>query len=106
VYYYQLVHYVRKFKGLEAPLEKASPVKRISIGKADDWDDVTPYYRHYRTIRCTATTTTGINLNTTGRNDIVGAKLARDDASIYILRRNQRTAYAEDRSQLDDAGKR
>ncbi len=86
VYYLQLTDMVRKFKGMKAP-EKASAPKTIKIGKADGWADVAPYFAHYK----------GNTLhrdhegrydqyykNNTGRNDIVGAKVARDAEKVYF----------------------
>ena len=86
VYYYQLVDYVRKFKGTPAP-EKASPPKTIKIGKADGWADVTPYYKHYRgntMHRDHRGRYDQYYRNTTGRNDFVGAKVTHDANKIYF----------------------
>lgn len=86
VYYLQLIDNVRKFKGMTTP-EKASGPKTIRIGKGDGWADVAPYYRHYQG-------NTGHRdhrgrydqyyTNTTGRNDIIGAKVARDGQNVYF----------------------
>ncbi|MBE0653969.1 MAG: hypothetical protein IH594_09235 [Bacteroidales bacterium] len=86
VYYLQLIDNVRKFKGMVPP-QKISAPKTIRIGKADGWADVEPYYRHY----------TGNTMhrdhrgkddqyytNQTGRNDIAGAKVARDENFLYF----------------------
>lgn len=86
VYYLQLIDQVRKFKGMNAP-ERISEAKTIKIGKADGWAEVAPSYKHYK----------GNTLhrdhrgrydqyykNTTGRNDIVGAKVARDAEKVYF----------------------
>lgn len=86
VYYLQLVDNVRKFKGM-APPERTSEPKSIRLGHWEDWKDVAPYYRHYQ----------GNTLhrdhhgrhdqyytNHSGRNDIVGAKVARDDQNLYF----------------------
>ena len=86
VYYLQLVDNVRKFKGMDAP-GKASAPKTVKIGKADGWEDVAPYYRHYKgnTIHRNHKGYGGnIYVNQTGRNDIVGAKVARDDENLYF----------------------
>ena len=72
---------------MEAPEEKASPEKTVVIGKADGWDDVAPRYRHYRgnTLhRNHRGRHDRYYVNTTGRNDIVVAKVARDTASVYF----------------------
>jgi hypothetical protein len=87
VYYLQLIDNVRKFKGMDAP-EKASAPKTIKIGKADDaWAGVAPYYKHYKgnTLhRDHRGRYDQYYTNNTGRNDIVGAKVARDDKNIYF----------------------
>lgn len=86
VYYLQLINYVRKFKGMDAP-EKVSVPKTIRIGKADDWADVKPFYRSYRG-NVMHRDHRGCNdqyyKNSTGRNDFVGAKVARDKDNIYF----------------------
>lgn len=87
VYYYQLIDYVRRFKGMETPREKASAPKTIQIGKAGVWDDVTPYYKSYKgnTLhRDHRGRYSEYYVNTTGRNDIVGAKVARDASNVYF----------------------
>jgi hypothetical protein len=86
VYYMQLVDQVRKFKGMESP-QKASPSKSIKIGKPGQWNDVTPYYQHYRRNtfhRDHWGTYNQYYVNNTGRNDIVGAKVARDTDNLYF----------------------
>ncbi len=86
VYYLQLIDQVRKFKGMTVP-EKVSVPKTIRIGNTEDWMDVKPNFVHYR----------GNTLhrdhegrydqyyrNTTGRNDITKAKVARDAEKMYF----------------------
>ncbi len=87
VYYYQLVANIRKFKGVR-PTPVASEEKAVDInGGFEQWNDVKPDFigirggtenrdsygyekRHYT--------------NTTGRNDIVLSKVARDDENLYF----------------------
>ena len=86
VYYQQLIDNVRKFKGMGAP-EKASDTKTIKIGKADGWADVAPYFKHYKgntMHRDHRGRYDQYYTNNTGRNDIVGAKVARDAEKIYF----------------------
>lgn len=86
VYYLQLVNNVRKFKGMEIP-QKASALKTIKIGKSGQWDDVQPYYRHYKGNAMHRSHWGAYNeyyTNNTGRNDITGAKVARDSENIYF----------------------
>lgn len=87
VYYLQFVNNVRKFKGMEAP-QKVSDPKTISLGNLTEWDDVLPEYNHYkgntfhREHKGQGPTLT--YTNNTGRNDIVKAKVARDNENIYF----------------------
>jgi len=86
VYYLQLVDQVRRFKGMDAP-EKVSPPKPVRIGKLADWAEVTPFYKHYRgnTVhRDHPGRNNQYYTNKTGRNDIVGAKVARDTKNLYF----------------------
>lgn len=86
-YYYQLAANIRRFKGTPAP-QKASPPVTIAIdGNFDDWKNVGPEYRAYKG-------NTGPRdhpgwgsyryLNTTGRNDLLTMKVARDTAYVYF----------------------
>jgi hypothetical protein len=86
VYYMQLIDNVRRFKGME-PSEKASGSKTIIIGKADGWDDVEPFYKHYKgnTMHRNHKGYGGdYYINNSGRNDIVGAKVAHDAEKMYF----------------------
>ncbi len=86
VYYLQLTDQVRKFKGMSAP-DKVSVPKTIRIGKADGWAEVAPYFRHYKgntQHRDHRGRYDQYYRNNTGRNDIVGAKVARDAEKVYF----------------------
>jgi len=86
VYYLQLTDMVRKFKGMTSP-EKVSAPKTIKIGKADDWAGVAPLFRHYKgntMPRDHEGRYDQYYKNNTGRNDIVGAKVARDTEKVYF----------------------
>jgi hypothetical protein len=87
VYYYQLIENVRRFKGMTKPDVKSSGAKTIAIGKKGEWDDVKPYYKHYRgnTLhREHRGRYDRYYVNKTGRNDIVGAKVAHDRDNLYF----------------------
>lgn len=92
-YYYQMVDYIRRFKGAR-PMPTASAPKTIKInGSFDDWKDVAPEYRddafdtehrdHPGWNPATRYT------NTTGRNDFITLKVARDSKFIYFYTRTR-----------------
>lgn len=86
LYYLQLIDNVRKFKGMSPP-DRASAPKSIRIGKPDQWDDVTPEFNHYKGNtfhRDHAGRNSAYYVNNTGRNDIVKAKVARDNRYLYF----------------------
>lgn len=86
VYYMQLVDNVRKFKGMTPPAKVSAP-KTIRIGKANQWDDVKPEFNHYKGNtfhRDHVGRNNTYYINNTGRNDIVKAKVARDDRFLYF----------------------
>ncbi|MDE7397013.1 MAG: hypothetical protein K2M98_04735 [Muribaculum sp.] len=85
-YYWQLVDQIRRYKGMAEPVEVSDPVT-ITLGNSADWDGVLPRYVAYK----------GNTLhrdhdgyyethytNTSGRNDIVGAQVARDSRNLYF----------------------
>jgi hypothetical protein len=87
-YYYQLVSYVRRLKGTRA-LPRSTPGKVIDVGgDFAQWSDVGPDF-----VDDTGDTTSRNHLgyagpttyaNTTGRNDIAVARVARDGMRIYF----------------------
>lgn len=86
VYYLQMIANIRKFKGMESP-DKVSAPKTIKIGKADAWMDVLPEFSHYKgntMHRDHRGRYDQYYKNNSGRNDIVGAKVARDSEKIYF----------------------
>ncbi len=86
VYYLQLVDNVRKFKGMTPPAKVSSP-KTIKMGRSDQWENVTPDYNHYKGNtfhRDHVGRNNTYYTNNTGRNDIVKAKVARDNQFIYF----------------------
>jgi hypothetical protein len=87
-YYYQMVTNIRRFKGAR-PQQPASAPKTILIdGDFADWADVGPEFRHH--IGSTVHRDhpgwgdAGRYVNTTGRNDFVAMKVARDDGAVYF----------------------
>ena len=87
-YYYQLVSYIRRYKGVRPP-PVASPAKTIDInGGFEQWAEVAPELRddqgdearrdHPGYNNCARYT------NTTGRNDFVTLKVSRDDEMLWL----------------------
>jgi len=88
-YYYQMASYIRRFKGARA-LPPASAPKTIDVdGPFSPWSDVGPEYRDNNgdTIHRNhpGYNTQTRYVNTTGRNDIVSSKAARDETNFYFL---------------------
>ena len=86
-YYYLLVNYVRKYKGVR-PVPQASAPIEIDLNAGQDvWKDVAPYYAAY-------IGNTGDRdalgygrmeyKEQSGRNDIIGAQVARDNDFLYF----------------------
>ncbi len=88
-YYYQMVGYIRRYKGVRRPL----PISGPQTIKLDDdfaqWAKVSPEYRDdrgdnpHRDFPGYADHTQYVNKS--GRNDIVSAKVARDDRDLFFL---------------------
>ena len=87
-YYYQLVNFVRKFKGAR-PIPTPTPSATIDLnGSADQWNAVGPYYAAYigNTDNRNAAGYGELHYTeTSGRNDIIGAKIARDAEFVYFM---------------------
>ncbi len=86
-YYLQLVHNIRRYKGAYPRQYTSVPIPININGSLKQWKDVTPYYKCNKgsTIHRDWDGFTGTHYtNFTGRNDIVGAKVARDDENIYF----------------------
>lgn len=86
VYYQQLVDNVRRYKGMSAP-RKASAPKTIRLGRKGEWDNVLPDYKAYRGNTFHRDHRGRYNkyyTNTSGRNDIVGAKVTHDKKNVYF----------------------
>ncbi len=87
-YYYQMVSFIRRFKGVR-PLPMPSSPKTITVdGDFSDWRDVAPEFRHHIGSAVHRSHPgwgdAGTYVNTTGRNDLVLLKVARDDSNLYF----------------------
>ena len=86
VYYLQLVDNIRRYKGVSEPSEVSAP-QSFRIGRFKGWDDVLPDFRHYKGNTMHRSSPGHADMfytNTTGRNDIVDAKVARDRRYVYF----------------------
>ena len=87
VYYMQLISNIRKFKGMISP-DTVSAAKTIDMANTGSWSDVKPSFLSYKgnTLHRNhpGQGTDLIYTNTTGRNDIVSAKVARDASYVYF----------------------
>ncbi|NLX13388.1 MAG: hypothetical protein GXY44_07020 [Phycisphaerales bacterium] len=88
-YYYQMVGYIRRYKGVR-PLPPVGEPRTIQINDDfEQWASVTPEYRDdrgdtaHRDFQGYAKHTQYVN--TSGRNDIIMAKVARDDRDVFFM---------------------
>lgn len=86
-YYYQMVANIRRFKGVKST-EPVSLPKTVAIdGKFSEWKDVQPSFYAYKgnTLHRNSAGWGSLHyVNNTGRNDIILAKVARDENNIYF----------------------
>ena len=86
-YYYQLVNFVRQYKGVNPiPTPSAKTTIDLSAGQ-EQWKAVEPYFGAYignTEHRDHAGYGELVYTETSGRNDIIGAQVARDDEYVYF----------------------
>ncbi|MBQ1231936.1 MAG: hypothetical protein IIX86_00240 [Clostridia bacterium] len=86
-YYYQLVNFARRYKGVN-PIPTPSGKVTIDIAAGQDqWKAVEPYFGAYignTEHRDHAGYGDLVYTETSGRNDIIGAQVARDDEFVYF----------------------
>ena len=87
-YYYQLVNFVRRYKGAR-PIPTPSKAQTIDLNAGyDQWKTVEPYFGAYignTEHRNAPGYGDLVYTETSGRNDIIGAQVARDGEYIYFL---------------------
>ena len=87
-YYYQLVNFSRQYQGVR-PIPTPSTSATIDInGSIDQWTSVEPYYAAYignTDDRDSDGYGSTHYTETSGRNDIIGAQIARDGEYVYFL---------------------
>ncbi len=86
-YYYQFINFARQYKGAN-PIPTPSLNATIDLGAGQaQWKDVAPYYGSYAN-NVGDRNSTGYGNHkyseTSGRNDLIGAQVARDDAYVYF----------------------
>ncbi len=87
-YYYQMLSYIRQYKGMEASQDFSAPKSMLVDGDFAEWDEVTPLYedpvgdvihRNYRGYDADTS-----YVNATGRNDILYSRVTYDTDSLYF----------------------
>ncbi len=86
-YYYQFVNFARQYKGVN-PIPEPSFAATIDLGAGQaQWKDVAPYYEAYANNtgdRKSSGYGNNYYTETSGRNDLIGAQVARDDEYVYF----------------------
>ncbi len=87
-YYYQMLSYIRKFKGMEKPQSFSSPTTISIDGDFSEWADIQPLF-HDPIGDVTHRDFPGYNpndklVNTSGRNDIIESRVIYDDDNLYF----------------------
>ena len=86
-YYYQFVNFVRRYKGVRAlPVPSEKTTVDLTAGE-EQWSTVEPYYAAFigNTGDRDADGYVGTHYSDySGRNDIIGAQIARDDEYVYF----------------------
>ncbi len=86
-YYYQLVNFARQYKGAR-PIPTPSGKATITLdGGNRQWENIEPYYAAYignTDNRDAQGYGDLVYTETSGRNDIIGAQIARDDEYVYF----------------------
>lgn len=93
LYYYQMVSYIRRYKGVRKPPAAGPPKTILMDGDFRQWDSITPEFRDALG-DTTPRDHPGYNnvtryVNKTGRNDFVAMKVARDRENLYFYVRTR-----------------
>ena len=87
-YYYELAANIRRYKGVHAQQPTSLPQTIDLAGDFAQWRGVTPEYRDHTGDTAHRNSPgnyqAGPYVDATGRNDIVAAKVARDDRNLYF----------------------
>lgn len=86
-YYYLFVNYARRYKGVN-PIPEPSLMTTIDLGAGQgQWKEVAPYYESYvgnTEDRKSSGYGNHYYTETSGRNDLIGAQVARDEEYVYF----------------------
>ena len=87
-YYYQLIHHVRKFKGMEAKLARPSSTTIAIDGQFIEWNNIPTQFTDFKNDTShrnyIGMDPNVIYTNTSGRNDIVESKVVHDSNNAYF----------------------
>ncbi len=87
-YYYQLIDNIRRYNGVSKPVEAGEKITIDIEGGFQQWDKVEAvYYDHIGDVEhrnSAGYMRAGPYINSTGRNDIIESRVARDEDNIYI----------------------
>lgn len=95
-YYYQLVDYVRKYKGADAVADASAPIAIDINGGYGQWAEVGPRFvsyadntgaRNARGYKDPETKSSLTYTDDSGRNDLYDFKVARDNENVYFMAR-------------------
>lgn len=100
-YYYQLVSYVRRYKGALPQQPGSAPRSILIDGSFDYWSEVGPEFRNHIGSAIDRDHSgwgeAGPYINSTGRNDLILHKVARDEENLYFYAktREEITPYTD-----------
>lgn len=87
-YFYQLAANIRRFKGVGRLEPPSQQITIVIDGNTNEWENVKPVYQTPRgnTLHRNHQGWRGVQFtNTTGRNDFVSTRVARDNENLYFL---------------------
>jgi len=92
-YYYQMIDGIRRYKGVRPPVPPSAPQTIDLEGGFRQWERVLPEYRDHQYDTLHRHTpgwgSAGMYSNTTGRNELVSFKVARDADMVYFYARTR-----------------
>ncbi len=100
-FYYQMASYIREFKGL-GKVTEAGGQTSITLGNAALWETVTPAYGDNKGDTAWRSEAGFFNnltyVNSTGRNDLVSAKVSQDAQYLYFMVETAEDVIVDDSS--------